>query len=58
MIVHLNWAQWVLIGVTAFSSIYAIATIGHKREPRSPSEAAISLIFSVAWIWLVIKAGS
>jgi hypothetical protein len=54
----LNWAQWVLIGLMAVGSLVAIATIGQKREPRTPAEACIAVVLNVVCIWLVIEAGS
>ena len=53
----LNWAQWILIALTAFGSIFSIATIGKEREPRTPAEAAIGLVVSVLTVWLVVEAG-
>ena len=54
----LNWAQWVLIGLCAFSAIFSVATIGQERKPRSPLEASIGLVLNVLMVWLIVKAGS
>jgi len=54
----LNWAQWTLLWLYAFSTIWAVASIGKEREPRSAGEAALGLIITAGMMFLVIKAGS
>lgn len=54
----LNWAQWVLIGLCVFSAIFAVATIGKERPPRSPGEAVVGLILNGGMVWLIVEAGS
>ncbi len=54
----LNWAQWTLFGLYAFSLVWAIATIGQPREPRSAKEAVVGLFITAGLAFLVVKAGA
>ncbi len=54
----LNWAQWTLFGLYAFSLVWAIATIGQPREPRSAKDAVLALIVTAGFLFLVVKAGA
>jgi hypothetical protein len=54
----LNWAQWALIGLYAFSAIWGVSTVGKEREPRTPGEAALGLAITVVMVFLVVEAGA
>jgi hypothetical protein len=49
-------AKWILIGMYVFSMIYTITLIGKPRKPYTPEAVAVSSLFSLGMIALVIVA--
>lgn len=51
----MNWQQVVLITAFALGAIVNVAMVGKRREPTTPGVAAVGLITTSFYIWLVVS---
>jgi len=51
----MEWQQWVLIGMIAFSVLANIAKIGKPVKPNTPGIAIGIVIFSALEAWLIVS---
>ena len=55
----MNWFiffGWVIFGLYGFGMLAKVAMIGKPKEPVTPNEAIVTIIFHALIMWWLLKA--